>query len=197
MSDNTPTERFDAPVAGAPDDEAKRSRTLLYLLIGVGVLLLVTIVILTSTLLGRPASTTADPSVTPTFTESASATPTPTPTEESPSATPEPEESEDPPPPPPAPVPGFDSFSAPSDAGCQAGDDQKQLTFSWASDDAERAYIGVQTNNAKAAPFTGELPPVYTYTDIYFNCDQDSQYYTVTLEDGSGHLTHKTVTITD
>ena len=195
MSDNTPTERFDAPGATEPTGEAARSRTLLYVLIGVGVLLLVAIVILIATLFGRPTAT-ADP--TPSFTTTESATPSPTPTLTSPSPEPEPEETEDaPPPPPPAPVPGFDSFSAQSDAGCQDGDTQKQLTFSWSSDDAVRAYIGVQTNNAKAAPYEGDLPPVYTYTNLYYNCDQDSQYYTVTLEDGSGHLTHKTVTITD
>ena len=194
MSDNTPTERFDA-VAGGAADEVKKSRTLLYVIIGIGVLLLVAIIILIATLLGRPQDTASgDP--TPSVTATESASPTPTATEASPE--PEPEETEDaPPPPPPAPVPGFDSFSAQSDAGCQDGDTQKQLTFSWSSDDAVRAYIGVQTNNAKAAPYEGDLPPVYTYTNLYYNCDQDSQYYTVTLEDGSGHLTHKTVTITD
>ena len=194
MSDNTPTERFDAVTGGAAE-EAKKSRTLLYVIIGIGVLLLVAVIILIATLLGQPQDTASgDPTPTITATESAS----PTPTETSPSAEPEPEETEDaPPPPPPAPVPGFDSFSAQSDAGCQDGDTQKQLTFSWSSDDAVRAYIGVQTNNAKAAPYEGDLPPVYTYTNLYYNCDQDSQYYTVTLEDGSGHLTHKTVTITD
>lgn len=196
MSDNTPTERFETPVTGGAADEVRKSRTLLYVLITIGALLLIAIVILIATLAGRPASTTADPSSTPTVTDSAS--PTPTPTETSPSPEPEPEETEEaPPPPPPAPVPGFDSFSAPSDAGCQDGDTQKQLTFSWSSDDAVRAYIGVQTNNAKAAPYESDLPPVYTYTNLYYNCDQNSQYYTVTLEDGSGHLTHKTVTITD
>lgn len=196
MSDNTPTERFDAQVA-APSGEAAKSRTLLYVLIGLGVLLLIAIVILIATLVGRPVNS-ADPTPTPTTTESITPSPTPTETSASPSPEPEPDETEEPPPPPPpAPVPGFDSFSAQSDAGCQAGDTQKQLTFSWSSDDAVRAYIGVQTSNAKAAPYESDLPPVYTYTNLYYNCDQDSQFYTVTLEDGAGHLTHKTVTITD
>ena len=198
MSENTPTERFDAPVAAAGAGEAAKSRTLLYVLIGIGALLLITVVILVAILSSR-GQTGADPALSASESESASPTPEATETSSSPSPAPSESETEteeeEPPPPPPA-VPGFDSFSAPSDAGCQEGDDQVQLTFSWSSDDAERAYIGVMTNNAKAAMYEGDLPPVYTYTNLYFNCGQASQYYTVTLEDGAGHLTHKTVTIT-
>jgi hypothetical protein len=190
MSDNTPTERFDAQSASAPAGEAGRSGKLLYVLIGIGVLLLIVVVILVATLLSRPGATT--PNLTPSPSQTDSATPTPTPTLASPS--PEPEDEEEPPPPP-VPVPGFDSFSAPSDAGCEDGDSSRPLTFSWSSDDAVTAYIGVQTNNAKSAPYEGDLPPVYTYTNLNYQCDHDSQYYTVTLEDGAGHLTHKTVTI--
>lgn len=191
MSDSTPTTKLETV-----SDGEKNSRTLLYALIGVGALLLIAIIVLIVTLLNGPAAPTETASPTPTV-----SSPSPTPTEDSASPTPTPsateaEEEPAPPPPAPAPVPGFDSFSATQDAGCQAGDTQKPLTFSWSSDDAVRAYIGVQTNNAKAAPYEGNLPPVYTYTNINYNCEQASQYYTVTLEDGAGHLTHKTVTIT-
>ena len=195
MSDDTPTQRIDASTTSDPAGEAAKSRTLLYVLIGIGVLLLVAVVVLIATLSGR-GQTGADP--TPSASVSETPSPTPSVTETSSSPSPEPSESEaaEEPPPPPAAVPGFDSFSAPSDAGCQEGDDQVQLTFSWSSDDAVRAYIGVKTNNAKAAMYEGDLPPVYTYMNLYYTCDQASQYYTVTLEDGAGHLTHKTVTIT-
>ena len=194
MSDSTPTERFDAQ--GGNDGDEPKSKTLLYVLIGVGGALLIAVVILLLTLLTRPATSTSvsetpiptvTASETPSEVPSESATPVSTPTASTPTETAAP--------PPPAPVPGFDSFHAQSDAGCQDGDDQKQLTFSWSSDDATKAYIGVMTTNAKIAPYESDLPPGYTYTNLYYQCGVASQIYTVTLEDGSGHLTHKTVTI--
>lgn len=190
MSDSTPTQKITTVV----DSDAPKSRTLLYVLIGIGALLLIAVIVLIVTLLSRATQPDAEPSPTPT---ESSASPSPTPTETS--ATPTPTVTVAPPPPAPAPapvpVPGFDSFAYEQDAGCQPGDSQQQLTFSWSSDDAVRAYVGVQTNNAKTGSYSGELPAVYTYSDIYYNCDQASQYYTVTLEDAAGHLTHKTVTI--
>lgn len=188
MSDSTPTTKLSTVV----DGDGPKSRTLLYVLIAIGALLLVAVIALILTLLTNKDLPSADPSPTVT----ASSTPSPTPSE--PSATPTPTQTEAPAPPPapaPDPIPGFDSFTYEKDAGCQPGDAQQQLTFAWSSDDAVRAYVGVQTNNAKTGSYSGELPAVYTYTDIYYNCDQASQYYTVTLEDGAGHLTHKTVTI--
>lgn len=187
MSDSTPTQKITTVV----DSDAPKSRTLLYVLIGIGALLLIAVIVLIVTLLTRAPQPDAEPSPTPT---ESSASPSPTPTETS--ATPTPTVTVAPPPPAPAPVPGFDSFSHDNEAGCQPGDSQQQLTFSWSSDDAVRAYIGVQTDNAKSAPYESNLPPVYTYTNIYYNCGQASQFYTVTLEDAAGHLTHKTVTIT-
>jgi hypothetical protein len=196
MSDSTPTERFDAQTGN--DDEPK-SKTLLYVLIGVGGALLIAVIILLVVLLTRPATSTnvsetpiptATTSETPSEVPSESPTPVSTPTASTPT------ETAAPPPAPPAAVPGFDSFSAPSHAGCQDGDDQKPLTFTWSSDDATKAYIGVGTNNAKTGAYEGDLPPSYTYTNLNYQCSQASQIYTVTLEDGAGHLTHKTVTIT-
>ena len=70
-------------------------------------------------------------------------------------------------------------------------------TISWSSSNADHAYIGIDTLNAKDEPFNdGTLPAVYTFTDAPFNCDQASQIYTVTLEDSAGLLAHQTVTIT-
>ena len=191
MSDSTPTQK----IATVVDGDGPKSRTLLYVLIGVGALLLIAVIVLIATLLSSNPTPAASPSPTPTV----SVTPSPTPSE--PSATPTPSQTEEPvvdpaPAPAPDPIPGFDSFAYEQDAGCQPGDSQQQLTFSWSSDDAVRAYVGVQTNNAKTGSYSGELPAVYTYSDIYYNCGQASQYYTVTLEDAAGRLTHKTVTIT-
>jgi hypothetical protein len=198
MSDSTPTERFDSPIARAPRGDGPPPKTLVYVLIGVGALLIIAIVVLILTLQARPGSLVAQSSPTATATGMNSPTPVFSETAVSPSPVPEPVQTEAPPPPPPPPpadpVPGFDSFSAPTDAGCEAGDTARELTFSWASDDAVRAYIGVQTKNAKSAPYEGDLPPVYTYA-LNYQCDLSSQFYTVTLEDGAGHLTHKTVTI--
>ena len=188
MSDSTPTQKITTVV----DSDAPKSRTLLYVLIGIGALLLIAVIVLIATLLSNDGTPTTAPSSTRT------ASPTPSPTPSEPSATPTPTQPEAPAPPPapaPDPIPGFDSFAYEQDAGCQPGDSQQQLTFSWSSDDAVRAYVGVQTNNAKTGSYSGELPAVYTYSDIYYNCGQASQYYTVTLEDAAGRLTHNTVTI--
>jgi hypothetical protein len=57
-----------------------------------------------------------------------------------------------------------------------------------------KAWFGVHTTNAKAAPFE-EVPTTATYTFDY-QCSNATEFYTVTLEDASGNLTHKTVTIT-
>ena len=177
-----------APPTFNPQNEGN-SRAMLYTLIGVGAALLIAVIIVVAMLLNRGdddpvtlPTTSSSPSATP------SATPSPTPSD-SPSPEPEPTE-------PPAPVgPTFDSFTAPPTAGCAEGDTSKPLTFSWSSGNAQTAYIGVATTDAKAAPFESGLPPVDTYT-LDYQCSQASQVYTVTLEDADGNLAHQTVTIT-
>ena len=54
----------------------------------------------------------------------------------------------------------------------------------------------MQTTDAKLAPYASDLPPVFTYTDLAYQCDQESQIYTVTLEDAAGSTRSETVTIT-
>lgn len=92
--------------------------------------------------------------------------------------------------------PTFDSFEYPETSGCEEGDIEKPIDFSWSSPDAVRAYIGVATEDARAEAFDGDLPPTHTYSNIVYLCDQESQFYTVSIEDVDGELTHKTVTIT-
>ncbi len=65
--------------------------------------------------------------------------------------------------------------------------------MSWASADAVKAWFGVHTTDAKAEPYE-EVPTTSTYTFNY-QCGNDSEFYTVTLADAAGKLTHKTVTI--
>ncbi|GAB2448754.1 hypothetical protein HD599_001871 [Conyzicola lurida] len=226
MSDDTPTERFDPksngvtppdplgatpqeypptrklpttpaqptvqPVAGAtpppapPAPPAKKSRTALRWLIGIGAALLVAVIVLLVILFGGDPEPEPTATATPTATAQPTPTPSPSPTEE-PEPTPTVE---------PVASPTFDSFEAPTTADCEEGDDDAPLTFSWSSSNAERAFIGVQTTDAKLAPYASDLPPVFTYTDLAYQCDQESQIYTVTLEDAAGSTKSETVTIT-
>jgi hypothetical protein len=168
----------------------RQSRALLYTLIAIGAALLIAVIIVVIMLLNRGGDEpVALPSSSPSPSMSASPSPTPTPSE-SPSEEPSPE-------PEPEPVgPTFASFDAPPSAGCAEGDTSKPLTFSWSSSNASTAYIGVATSNAKAEPYEGNLPVVYTYTNLSYQCGEDQQTYTVTLEDADGNLAHQTVTIT-
>lgn len=206
MSDNTPTERFDAPVTGAAADEVTKSRTLLYVLIGVGVLLLVAIVILIATLLGRPGANAADPTASPTVTDSA--TPTPTPTESSPSATPEPEVPEDEEPEPPAEPTGarFKTFNAPSsEDGCSPGgpgfpETRPLLKVSWSTAGADEAWFVMGTSDAADSGFM-QIPLNGNQSDfpypIEFNCSNDSTTYTITLVAPNGDHVQKHWTVTN
>jgi len=198
-----PTERFaqnpqytqtPPPNGAAPTRasvlEPEKSKAPLYWLIGLGAALLVAIVILLIVMFGGDGD--EQPVAEPTSSETPSVTPTPS---ETPSAEPEPEPEETVAPPPPA-SPTFATFSAPSSADCQDGEEQIPLTFSWSSTDAARAFIGVATTNAKDSPFASDLPPTHTFTELEYNCQDASQVYTVTLEDAAGALAHETVTVT-
>ena len=196
-----PTEILYAPSSAAPvassaaaspsPQPPRQSRTLLYTLVGVGAVLLIAVVIVVILLLNRGGAD--EPLVAPGASDTPiqSASPSAEPSEE-PSAEPIPEQE---PAPPVVVGPVFDSFSAPTAAGCAEGDTSKPLTFSWSSGNASAAYVGVATTNAKAEPFEGGLPVVYTYTNLSYQCSEASQVYTVTLEDADGNLAHQTVTI--
>lgn len=166
----------------------KKPRTLMWWLIGIGAALLVAVIVLLVMLFSggdEPAPVTTD-------TPSATATATPTP---SPSVTPEPEPTATPTAEP-VPSPTFATFSAPASANCREGDDEAPLSFSWSSTDAVRAYLGVGTQNAALNPTVSDLDPTATYTELPYDCSVASQVYTITLEDASGGLASKTVTIT-
>ncbi|HEY9497543.1 MAG TPA: hypothetical protein VIQ78_00780 [Terrimesophilobacter sp.] len=209
MSDDTPTQAFDPHAADAPTERfaqpaapgtsgtpprnpEKKSKTMIILLSVIGGLLLVAVIVLLTLLFARgfggPPAPTPDVSSSP----SASALPSPSASPSvspSPSATP----STAPSPQPPA-GPTFATFTAPSAATCTDANPTSQITFTWSSTNAVKAWFGVHTTNAKAAPFE-EVPTTASYTFDY-QCSNASEFYTVTLEDASGNLTHKTVTIT-
>jgi len=180
-----------APVTASSAPAQKQSRALLYTLLAIGAALLIAVIVVVVLLVNRSGDDT--PGALPSTSSSPSASPSPSATpSETPTAEPEPEESE-------APViigPTFDSFTAPSSAGCAEGDATKPLKFTWSSSNAVTAYIGVAVNNAKDGFYEADLPVVTTYTGIEFTCSQDIQFYTVTLEDADGRLVHQTVTIT-
>lgn len=210
MSDDTPTERFHAPTEPLPEaggavaapaestgDEGQK-RGMLIALLAIAGAILVALIVLIVVLLGNGGTDDAGPA--PEFTTTESPTPTPTETESpEPSEEPSDEPSEEPsatvaPPPPPPQSPSFATFSGPNQAACPDSSSSVALTWSWSSSNATGAWFGIGTQNAKAEPFES-VPTTATYTFNY-QCSEASQIYTVTLEDSSGRLTHKTVTVT-
>ena len=213
MSDDTPTERFDAPTEQLPEASATPAdgatttteegskRGLLIALLAIGGAILLALIVLIAILLGNAGSTDQTP--VPEFTTTESPTPTPDETESpEPTETPSEEPSEapsataapPPPPPPPPPSPSFATFSGPNKSTCPDTSSSVEITWSWSSSNAVNAWFGIGTSNAKLQPFE-QVPTTATYTFNY-QCSEASQIYTVTLEDSSGKLTHKTVTVT-
>ena len=155
-----PTERFapaDVPAPSAPypsrraaTPPPKNNRALLWVLGSIATLLVIAIVVLLVVLFQPEQAPVALPTDTPPAPSATAVDPEPSTTPEEPEIV----------------GPTFDSFEAPTSSGCEEGDTEKQLSFSWASKNAIRAYIGVATDNARDAPYDGDLPPEFTYTDI-------------------------------
>jgi len=166
----------------------KKNHTLLYWLIGIGAVLLIAVIVLLVSLFSG-----GDDDPTPTAEPTQSATPS-----EEPTPTPEPTQEPTPTPTvaPPEVSPTFATFSAPTNANCEEGEDEAPLSFSWSSSDAVTAFLGVGTQNAAINPTVSDLPPTATYTDLAYDCSVASQVYTVTLQDQLGSLASRTVTIT-
>ena len=204
MSDDTPTERFnasdDAPTqrydaAGGEDapsaeaQEERKSRRLIIILSIIGGVLAIILIILLIVLLVRPTG-----GVTPTPTPTASATVSPSPTAStspSPTPTPTPTETTPPPPPPPSPITSY--TASPEEVDCSGGG-PVPVTFSWATT-GETLWFGVGTDDAKAEPYDS-FPLNYTL-DFDYQCGQpgDQQIYTITVEQSNGDVTSETITI--
>ncbi|WP_448810093.1 hypothetical protein [Agromyces bauzanensis] len=181
------TERLGAATPHAGSGQAEDSRRMTWPWIVIGVLVFAVVVLLVL-LLMRPGATPAG---------QATATPTPsaTPTEAStpPPAEPTAEPSE--PAPPPAAGPVFTSFSAePAIADCSGGVASVPLVFSWTSEDATEAWIGVGTTNAQTAPYESVPTSASGYANLAYQCSEASQVYTVTISGPTG-VTHHSVTI--
>lgn len=213
MSDDTPTQRFDAagdspterlatPVATVPVEERK-SRRLIIILASIGGALLLAVLIVLIVLLtrgdGAPVAlptSSATPGATPSLTPSASASPAPSPTATTP------------PPPPPAPTTDpeppstaleITEFGAAPSGTCVSG--QAPLNVKWSSDNGAAAYIGVNTNDAQTAGQGWDLPPSGDQGDfpdpLYFQCGNGSQSYTITIVGTDGTKQSKKVTVDD
>lgn len=158
--------------------------------IAVALLVILALSVLAS-LLTRSGLFAPGPSVAPSTSVPASAPSTPTASENpspSPSETPSPTPTE------PAPAgPAFTSFTSPANAICLEDTAVADVTLEWTSTGASRAWVGVATDNAKAAPYE-EVETSGTAT-LPFPCANESQKYTVTLEGAGGALVHHSVTV--
>jgi hypothetical protein len=159
-------------------------------------------VVLTSGNSSTPVATDEPvPVQTPVTTPSTTPTPSDTPSEE-PSETPTPEPTEEPAPEPePTVVPepvgaAFVTFSPADGTAVDCADETSlvPLTFSWSSTGAQLAWFATGSANAKAAP-DSEVDPTDTYRDATFDCSLETELYTVTLDDGTGKLTHQNVNL--
>ena len=219
MSDDTPTQRFDAagdapservtPAGGdAPTErlatpvtapiaaEPRDSRRTLIILASIGGALLLAVLIVLIVLLTRGNATpgtlptaSSSPTASATPTTSASPTPSPAPTQNTPA---------------PTPTPTSDStgleiteFGAAAASKCVNG--EAALTITWESQNGAAAYIGVNTNDAQTSGQGWDLPPSGDQSDfpfpLNFQCGNDSLTYTITIVGTDGTNQSKKVTV--
>jgi hypothetical protein len=220
MTDDTPTQRIPEAEDATGDlvEERKKSKALLFTLVGVGAALLIAIIVLLIILFGGNAS--GDPQADPTTSESPSESPTPsdspTPTESAtPSATPTPTPTPTtaPPPPPPDTSPGFASFNLQTGTvTCQsppAGDPgdapvlppSPQMRFTWSAKNAQSVWFIFGTDDAASAgafqvPLNGDQDDVYGSSgSMPFPCPQTEQKMTLTVVGNNGQHVNKTFTV--
>lgn len=212
MSDDTPTQRFDAPSGGASEEvvEERKSRKLMIILGIVGGALLLTVIILLIFLVFRPFENTSGlPTGSPTPTRSGSASPTPTQSDSAsptPSPTPTPTQTTQPTQPPSnnATINAFDVSN--SEVVCNevapGGPFPIYIDFSWSSSNVNQVFFGVNTNDASQAPFFDNLPPSGTsqdfpsgYYPFEYQCGAPSIKYTITVVGSNGSKDSASVTV--
>lgn len=200
MSDSTPTQKLTTVVEG----DAPKSRTLIYVLIGIGALLLIAVIALIVALLSSNATPAAAPSPTRTVSS------TPSPTSSEPSATPTPTQTEAPvvdPAPAPAPTGArFKTFNAPSsESGCSTGgpgfpETRPLVKVSWSTAGADEAWFVMGTSDAADSGFM-QIPLNGSQADFQyeqqFNCSGPSTTYTITLVAPDGSHVNKSWTVTN
>lgn len=166
-------------------------------LVVIALLLLLIVFLMWRVATGAEPEAAAPPTPTATPTPSPSPTPSPTPTP-TPTSAATPNQTQPAPPPDPKPPasagPVFTSFAvSPLSPDCTS-ESSVELTFAWSSTGAVAGWIGVATTNAKTAPYDYVNPGNGSFV-LSYQCSNPSETYTVTLEDSSGRLTHKTVTL--
>lgn len=219
MSDDTPTQRLpeggDAPTERMPEaapptapsasapaadgelaQERTKSRTLLFVLIGVGALLLAAIIVLLVILLGGRGTPAAAPTNSTSSSASPPATPTPTPTP-TPSET---EDEEQPPSPPPAPevsaIIGYNVDK--TDAGCTSDADSPSITFNWNTTGSSVTFA-IGNPSAELGPFESGLPAVGGIT-VNYQCSEDGpdQIYAIAVIGPNGDVIgRQSITVSD
>jgi hypothetical protein len=207
MSDNTPTERFDSPSPAANDGAPVAKRNpLLYLLIGIGALLLIALVTVIVLMLNRG---TGQPVAAVGPDSSRSATPSPD-SSNLPSASASAVQSAAPSakptnaaPPPADTKPGFTSFVVPTkESGCSSGpnfSNTPTIKVSWKTKNAESVWFVQGTDDAANSgylkvPNNGNQDN-FQYGAPDFPCNEKSATYTLTIvgTDGSHLSKHWTV----
>jgi hypothetical protein len=213
MSDNTPTERFDSPAPAANDGAVvKKRNSLLYLLIGIGTLLLLALVTVIILMLNRgtgqpvaavgpdssqsasPSSDSSDlPSASPSAVNSAS-----------PSTAPSAKQTNAPPPPPADTKPHFTTFQVPTqESGCGTGPNFSfvpPIKVKWVAVNAASVWFVQGTSDAvesqyQQLPTSGNQNDFKPYGPPNFTCNGQSATYTLTIlgTDGSHFSKHWTV----
>lgn len=182
-----PTERFDSPAATAVPleaDEERKSRRLMIILGSVGGVLLVVLIVLLTRGNGTP-SALPTPTTTPTPTVTPSVTPTPVPTVT---------QTVTPAPPPPSSDASVDDFTVSTTvADCSAGD--PVITLTWTTSNASKVSFGVDTNDASTSPFFSDIVPSGTsdtdfppgYSPFTYTCSAPTHTYVITaVNDANG-----------
>jgi hypothetical protein len=185
-ADAAPTQKLESPAATVPLEvaEERKSRRLIIILASVGGALLLAVLIVLILLLTRDNGT---PAVLPTPTPTASPTPTPTPTT-TPSATPTPTPTPTTTPaPPPSTDAEVDSFTASSmTVDCSAGD--PEITLIWSTSNATKVLFGIDTNDASTGAFFSDIPASGDsdtdfppgYSPFHYTCGNGSHKYVIT-----------------
>lgn len=183
MTDDTPTQRLpeSSDATGELVEERKKSKALLFTLVGVGAALLIAIIVLLIILFGGGSG---DPQANPTNSDSPSASPTPsdspTPTESA-TPTPTPSATPDAAPPPPPPPSDIVSYTVTKETvDCSSGN-PVTITFNW-NTTGESVSFGVGTDFADTQPYETGLPAVGGKT-IDYQCGQsgNQQKYAIAV----------------
>jgi cytoskeletal protein RodZ len=211
MSDDTPTQRFDAPLTpstpatttpGQPTPDEKRRQRITAALIVLSALLLAGLIIAVIILFSRDATptavTTPIASSTPSSSPSVSSTPSRTP-----ASIPTTAQTTAPAPPPASSGPTLSSFSSSTKVSCNAANNPIPLDFSWVGTGAAAYFAVGSTDDPKNNGQGWTLPPTGSQSDfpsgqdILYPCGQATSTFSIGVYDNSGKKVVKKVIVTN